>query len=277
MNYIEKTICVEAGLEAKFSIYLQSYSNDLYIKERPMVLILPGGGYSHTSEREAEPFAFAWLAAGYHAAVIHYSVTTRSENVKYPSHLYQIGAAMAMIREHADEWHVISDKIVVQGFSAGGHLAASYGIMWNRGFIADKLGVSNEILKPNALLLCYPVITSGPYAHRGSFEHLLKDDYDRLVDEMSLENQDLSDMPPAFLWTTDGDQAVPAENSLMMALAMRKQNIPLELHMFRRGNHGLGLANELTLSNYQSENEPTVAPWFDLAVTWIRTLWSEKE
>lgn len=98
-----------------------------------------------------------------------------------------------------EEFHIDADRMVVQGASAGGHLAASYGVFWKKKtFLAEMLHTTPEMLKPNGMILSYPVITSGPKAHRGSFENLLGDRYDVLVDEMSLENQVDADTPARF-------------------------------------------------------------------------------
>ena len=157
---------------------------------RPVIVICPGGGYGMVSDREAEPIAMRFLGAGYHAVILRYSVAPAAH---YPTALRQLAWTVAYLREHAAEYHIDPNKVVVAGFSAGGHLAASYGVFWKKKtFLAEELGVDAEQLRPNGLLLSYPVITSGPKAHRGSFTKLLGDRYDELVDEMSLENQSAS-------------------------------------------------------------------------------------
>ncbi len=174
---------------------------------RPVIVICPGGGYEWVSEREAEPIALKFVGAGYHAVVLHYSVAPAAH---YPTALRQLAWTVAHLREHAAEYHIDPNKVVVAGFSAGGHLAASYGVFWKKKtFLAEELGVDAEQLRPNGLLLSYPVITSGPKAHRGSFTNLLGDRYDELVDEMSLENQVSLDTPKTFLWHTAPDDCVP--------------------------------------------------------------------
>ena len=140
-----------------------------------------------TSDREAEPVAIQYIAKGYQAAILRYSV----KPAKYPLALLQLAKAVAHLREYADEYHIDTEKIVVQGFSAGGHLACSLGVFWKKPFLSETLGVSAEQIRPNGMILCYPVITSGEYAHRGSFEALLGEDaYDpEKRKEQSLELQ----------------------------------------------------------------------------------------
>ena len=152
---------------------------------RPVIVICPGGGYGMVSDREAEPIAMRFLGAGYHAVILRYSVAPAAH---YPTALRQLAWTVAYLREHAAEYHIDPNKVVVAGFSAGGHLAASYGVFWKKKtFLAEELEVDAKQLRPNGLLLSYPVITSGPKAHRDSFKNLLGDQYDNLVDEMSLE------------------------------------------------------------------------------------------
>jgi len=267
MIYKEFEIKENGSLEgAKLTVYIQEPSESLFIKERPLILLCPGGGYSYTSDREAEPLALAFLAKGYHTAILRYSCHPAT----YPTALLELGRSVLIIREHASEWHVKEDSIVIQGCSAGGHLAASFCCMWNESFMAEGLGVSSkEALRPNGLILCYPVITSGEFAHRDSFVKLLGDRYDELIDEVSLENRVSDSVPRTFMWHTFTDQAVPAENSLLFATALRKAGVSTELHIFPEGCHGLALASRLTLSMQEKELAPACEPWIDMAGRWM--------
>ncbi len=253
---------------ANLEMYIQEYTDEIAIDDRPLVLICPGGGYEFTSKREAEPIALSFMAKGFHAAVLWYSVFP----AHYPTALYELGKSVSIIRENAAKWHVNPNKIVILGCSAGGHLAANYGCEWNDGFIEDSINKTAEEIRPNGLILCYPVITSGVHAHRSSFEKLLGDRYDELVDKMSLETRVNSDVPPVFMWHTFEDGSVPVENSLLFATALRQNNIKTELHIFPEGGHGLSLANELTLSQWKKEDVKAVTVWIDLATTWLKNL-----
>ena len=267
MIYKEFEIGEKGSLKgAKLTVYIQEPSESLYIKERPLILLCPGGGYGFTSDREAEPMALAFMAKGYHTAILRYSCHPAT----YPTALLELGRSVLIIRENAKEWNVKKDSIVVQGCSAGGHLAASYSCMWKEGFIEEGLLVNDaEMLRPNGLILCYPVITSGEFAHRDSFVKLLGDRYDELVDEMSLESRVNQDVPRTFMWHTFSDQSVPVENSLLFATALRKAGISTELHIFPEGCHGLSLANKLTLSMQEKELSPSCEPWIDMACRWM--------
>lgn len=267
MIYKEYPIKVEGSNDnAHLTTYLITHSEEIRYDKRPLIIICPGGGYSWVSEREAEMLALQWTAFGYHAAVLYYSV----EPAVYPTALLELATAVKMMKENAKEWHIDADKILVEGSSAGGHLAASYGMFWSRSFIAQKLNTSSEMLRPAGMILNYPVITSGKYAHDDSFHSLLAGDYDKLKDEMSLENQVGADTPPAFIWHTNEDGLVPAENSLLLALAMRKQRIPVELHLYAKGGHGLSLADERTNGMDGFGNVKECQSWMTLADTWLK-------
>lgn len=250
-------------------LYLLDKSPEINIDKRPLVLICPGGGYGMTSDREAEPIAMQFLASGYHAAILRYSCSP----ARYPTALLQLGASVKYLREHQEEFHIDPDKIIVQGSSAGGHLAASFGVFWKKKtFLAEILETNPETIRPNGLMLSYPVITSGIKTHGGSMENLLGERREELLSEMSLENQVDQDTPPTFLWHTASDDCVPVENSLLFFGALHKNGIPAELHIYPHGGHGLGLANELTanIEGYGIQEE--CQSWIELAKTWLSKL-----
>ena len=263
----EYPIQVEGSIkDAKLTTYLISHSESIDITARPMIIICPGGGYEYVSDREGEMLALQWAAYGYHAAVLRYSIAP----AVYPTALLELASVVKMMKEHAKEWHIMPDKILVQGSSAGGHLAANYAMFWKKSFLSEKLGVSSDMLRPAGVILNYPVISSGEYAHEGSFRKLLGSDYDTMKEELSLENQVTDDMPPAFIWHTNEDGTVPAENSLFLALAMREKGISVELHLYAKGGHGLSLADERTVSRERKEIIPECQSWITLANTWMK-------
>ena len=270
MIYKEFSIKEDGSLEgAKLTVYIQEYSDKLKNNERPMIIICPGGAYSYTSDREAEPLALSFLAKGYHAAVLRYSCAP----AVFPTALCELGRSILIIRENAEEWHVKGDSIVIQGSSAGGHLAASFACMWMDDFLAKAMNISyaDRIkLRPNGLMLCYPVITSGKHAHQESIQNLLGESYLELKEMMSLENAVNEHVPRTFIWHTFGDGSVPVQNSMLFANALIEQGINTELHIFPEGGHGLALGNELTLGNEGKELEPSVTVWVDLAATWMK-------
>ena len=253
--------------EARLITYMRDIRETSFVKERPCVLIMPGGGYNHLSvEKEGESFAMQMCAMGYHAAVLEYSVAPAT----YPTQLLEVARAIKIIREHAKEWKVDPNKIFVCGSSAGGHLAANYGCCWHEDFVAEAMGVSDkEILRPNGMILCYAVATSGENGHRGSFVNLCGDRYDELVDKISIEKIVNEYTPRAFIWHTFTDKSVPVENALLLASALRKQDIPFELHIYPVGKHGLGLADWTTQNGEGTGTEPQCQSWIRLLKTWL--------
>lgn len=234
-------------------------------KSRGAVIVVPGGGYEMTSDREAEPVAMKFAAAGYHTFILWYRVKPE----KYTDPLEDLARTVALIRSHAEKWRVDPDDITLCGFSAGGHLAASLGVFWDKPFLSDIMGTAPESYRPNRLILSYPVITSGPMAHRGSFVNLSGGD-ESVWPLFSLENQVSKTTPPTFLWHTANDPAVPVENSLLFATSLSAYNIPFELHIFPDGPHGLSVAEEFTSAGNPAMCAPDCAIWAPMAVRWLK-------
>jgi acetyl esterase/lipase len=232
---------------------------------RPAVLILPGSGYFQCSPREAEALALRFNAAFYHAFVLWYSCDPR----RHPIPILDCERALTVIRENAAAWTVDSRRVGVMGFSAGGHLALSAAIFRNQGFAAAP-GINPGYSRPDALMLCYPVISSGEYAHRGSFDCLLGTSSDpALLDLLSLENHIDVSLPPVFLWHTYTDDAVPVENSFFLASALKRAGVPLEMHIFPEGRHGLSLAIPEVSDGDPGNINAHAAQWFGLCLNWL--------
>lgn len=271
---IHKKIEIKArGMEAVGNLYTYFLDSSIEMRpneKRPVILMCPGGGYEMTSDREAEPMAMQFLAMGYHVAILRYSVCP----VRYPAALLQVAESVLYLKEHADEYHIDPEKIVVQGCSAGGHLAANYGIAWNSPFLTKRMGMENdpEKLRVAGLLLCYPVITSGEKAHEESFRNLLGEQYEEKKEELSLENQVTPDTPPTFLWHTATDETVPVENSLYFFQACLQQGVSAELHIYPVGGHGLSLANEETCRANGIGVQKECQSWIGLAQTWLEEI-----
>lgn len=261
------------GYQPTMTLYLPDNSSEIEAdRKRPTVVICPGGGYGITADREAEGVAFQFIAADCNAVVVRYSCNP----AHFPCQLMEVAFAISKIRENAKEWNVDTDKISVMGFSAGGHLAASYGTLWNRDFIKEYFGFENAENKPNGMILCYPVISGiSEKSHRGSFISLLgeKADDAELLELLSPEKQVSADTPKAFIWHTFEDGGVPVENSLMMASALAEKKINTELHIFPHGWHGLSLANNIVLhpDTYKGEYDE-VQVWIDMAIRWLKNL-----
>jgi acetyl esterase/lipase len=223
------------------------------------VIVFPGGGYSHRSAHEGEPVARRFNEAGLSAFVLQYRVKPN----RHPAPLLDARRAVRLVRSRAAEWGIDPGKIAICGFSAGGHLAASAGVHCDLPIAGDHDSLMAFSARPDALILSYPVIASGPFRHKGSFNLLLGEpNPPESMALMSLEDQVTTATPPAFLWHTSDDQAVPVENSLLFARALADHDVPFELHVYPHGRHGLNLAL----------GDPHVATWSDLCVQWLESM-----
>lgn len=225
----------------------------------PCVLVCPGGGYGHLAPHEGGTLAEALNARGLHAAVLTYRLGSAGH--RHPAMLQDAQRGMRLIRHHAAAWGVRPDAVAVMGFSAGGHLASTLTVHWQR-FTSEQDDLAATIsARPDAAILCYPVLfLTDDWCHGGSRKNLLGDPADaELVEQLSTPRQVTAECPPCFLWHTADDGSVPVENSLFFAAACRAARVPVELHVYESGRHGLGLALEL----------PEVATWFDHAVAFL--------
>lgn len=252
---------------------IKAYIPDVYeevhpSKKRPTIVIFPGGGYGHHSVREAEPVALAFNRMGFNACVVTYSVAP----MEFPAALLDACQALVTLCENEEKWHVDTENIFLCGFSAGSHLAASVGIYQKADFVTEYF---KKLPKIRGLILSYPVISSGEFAHKGSVENVLgkkirnSDKAAYYEDIISLEKHVHAEVPPVFMWHTNEDTSVPAENSLLFALALRKQHVSVEYHLFEKGIHGIALANRETSfadgRHFQQENQN----WITMCETWI--------
>lgn len=235
------------------------------VSPKGAVIICPGGGYSFLSPREAAPVARAINACGYHAFVLYYET---EKEILGDLPLHQLGEAVAYVRQNAVYYDLEGKKILVGGFSAGGHLAASLGILWNR---KEYFPEGTDLLahKPDGMILCYPVITSGEAAHRRSMVRLAGEDREAQK-RYSLELHVDQDAIPAFIWGTAADDGVSVENSLLLLAALTKAKIPVEYHLYPYGVHGLSLATE-EVAEREKDRYPDmhVARWIQECRYWM--------
>lgn len=227
---------------------------------RGAVVVLPGGGYGGRAEHERTPIAEFFNQAGFHAFILDYRVAPN----RHPAPLLDACRAVRIVRSRATEWRVKPDKIAALGFSAGGHLTGSLALFHDAEYLRGIDPLENNVsARPDAFVLCYPVISSAEFGHAGSFKNLLGPEAtEQARRALSLELHVREDTPPAFLWHTADDQGVPVRNSLEFAKALREKNVPFELHVFPHGNHGLGLA----------PNDPHIAKWANLCAEWLKGL-----
>ena len=255
------------GRDAVLDCYLPYNMPEMHreAQKRKTLLICPGGGYSFVSEREGEPIAVHFLAAGYNEFVRHYSVDVP----RFPAQICEVAAAVELIRARADEWNCDAERLALLGFSAGGHLAAHYATAFDCAAVRAFFPASRNV---NAVLLGYPVITAETgVTHAGSFEHLCGH-FPLTADEeaqFSCDRLVRDDTPPTFLWHTAADKTVPVANSLRYAAALAAHGVPFELHVYPFGWHGLSTADAETAANPLPKNIQPVHGWLADAVRFL--------
>ena len=277
---IHETISLENSKNSSITTYiLQNYPKFSAERIRPLVLVIPGGGYSHYGEREQEAVAIRMNALGFHAAVLHYTLAP----MRFPEALCDAANAVALIRKNAEKWRVDSEKIILCGFSAGGHLAASLGCFWNSAFLKNFVNHSPEEIRPNFLILSYPVVTADEkFCHEGSIQNVIgsisKDEAAQICaslgknsmrEVVSIEKNISADFPPAFIWHTKQDEAVPAKNTILLANALYDAGIEFEYHLFNRGKHALALASAETANPDGTNAESECTVWPELFKNWF--------
>lgn len=235
--------------------------------KRPAVIVVPGGGYQFVSVREGEPVAFEFLNRGFHAFILKYTIGGEN-GCPYPEQLLELSAAVDYIKKHAEEWKVDGNVFVV-GFSAGGHLTANLAVEHQS--VSQKYGKPLDC-KPTAVGLSYPVISS-EHGHIGSYDALLcgysEEAKEELLKTLNLDQAVTEDTPPAFIWTTAQDTCVPPDNALRFALALDKQRINYELHVYPRGGHGLSTAKPDVNQGLTPEME-RASRWLDDCAAFFR-------
>ena len=268
---------------ASFDTYLLHNSKEYNVdKKRPLVIVCPGGGYTFTSEREAEPIALKFNSVGIHSVVLWYTTHDHVKNTPRNA-LIELARTIKYVKEHAKEWYVDPNKIIVCGFSAGGHLALQIATRWHEHWLAKEAKTTNEQLRVNLIIPCYP----SAFATR--FE---KDDYgfahqliqnpntanERMFGAYNPSDTDVNEYncllhvsnytPPMFIWHTYEDALVNVSNSLMLGTKLREFNIPFELHIFERGEHGLALCDRTTARKPSHHNQHVIH-WFSLCEEWL--------
>ena len=208
-----------------------------------VVVVCPGGGYGGLAAHEAEPIAHWLNDLGITAVVLRYRL---GPEYHHPAMLQDAARAIRTTRANARTWEVDPARVAILGFSAGGHLAATAGTHFDAGDPAAADPVDRQSSRPDRMILVYPVISmKEPMTHAGSKRNLLgTNPTPDLVELLSNETQVKADTPPTFIAHTDADTVVPAENPLLFTLALRKARVPVELHLFERGPHGLGLGRD---------------------------------
>lgn len=235
---------------------------------RDALLVIPGGGYASVcSDREGEPIALAFMPHGFNSFVLHYSVGKKP----FPIQLVQASKAILHIKENAKEYNIDSERVFAVGFSAGGHLAASLGTMWELADIYKEAPMPHGINRPKGMMLIYPVI-SAKYETE-SFVNLWHGcPTDEEKGKVSIENQVSEKTCPAFIMHTANDQRVDIRHSLVMMDALATHGISFEAHIYPDAPHGVALGNRITKCGVDKWENPAIAKWVEQAAYWAKNM-----
>ena len=259
--------------KTKEDVYLDAYVADkIGSYKRGALLVIPGGAYwAVCSDREGEPIAMAFMPHGYNCFVLHYSVARTGQ---FPCQLIEATRAIKHIKDHAEEYGIDPERLFVVGFSAGGHLAASTGVLWKLDEVYESVPMPYGYNKPRGVMLIYPVISPRLEHHFSSFTHLWCNDEpteEQKARSAIDENVD-SDSAPAFMFHTADDGGVDVRNVLRLANAYSDAKIPYEMHIYPHGPHGIALANEITEAGNDYWVDERISEWVRLAAGWAKQL-----
>ena len=225
------------------------------------MVICPGGGYAHLAPHEGNDYALWLNQHGVTCFVLKYRLG--SSGYRHPAMLQDAARAVRLVRSRAADWKVDPQRVGIMGSSAGGHLASTLMTHFDSGQPDAADPVDRQGSRPDLGILCYPVITLGEYTHQGSKVNLLgTNPPPELVRSLSNELGVTSNTPPCFIWTTFEDKAVPMENTMLFAGALRKNRVPFDLHVYEKGGHGMGLKDKSPFANPH--------PWAGDCLFWLR-------
>ena len=249
--------------------YVQAYihepNSEMERDEFPSVVVVPGGSYWTTSEREAEPVAMRFYASGYNVFVLRYTTTHKPKDhtptgiTPYPICYKELGAVVDLIKKKPKGWY-LDGKVIVVGFSAGGHLTATLSTRYD-----DKLVSDGRQCKPDATILVYPVITGGEFAHRSSFEQLTGTSDIAVHQVESVENYVHKGMSPVYICHAMDDDGVDVRNSLLFVSKLAEYKVDCECHVYPKGRHGFSTATNLVNTPYEH-----TASWVDEALNFLK-------
>lgn len=233
-------------LDEKTNVTLTAYIQDVggeftNISRRPVILILPGGGYQACSAREADPVAMAYLKAGYHACILRYSV---GENAAWPKPLEDYEKAMELIRSKEEEWHLYPDKIAVIGFSAGGHLAASAAVMSKN--------------RPAAAILGYALTGDDAKMYNPKAPDTVA-----YVDKKTC---------PCFLFAARNDEIVPVMNTIKFMEVLAEADVSFESHIYSYGPHGFSTCDSSVADLDARVYCRRIPQWVNDSIEWLKEI-----
>lgn len=251
---------------------------DAYVAEatpeftRKAILIVPGGAYKHVAPCESEPVAQAFMPYGYNAFVLHYTCG-KDSGKPFPAHLIEATLAIKHIKDNAEEYGIDPEELFVIGFSAGGHLAASTGILWKRPDVLAAADVPHGYARPKGIMLMYPMISSDysnckTYTNAWGTLFCCDEPTPEQLCSASVEKHVDAESSPAFIMHTFNDPTVDVRNMMALGMAYGEAGVPFEMHILPDGPHGLSVANGITAAGRPRYINPAFGEWVHLCTAW---------
>lgn len=264
MQIIKQSLADEHyATHATLTGYIQTPTPRSPWQEFPPLIIVPGGSMTHIPPEESEKTALAFAARGYQTFILRYSFLDEAQPL-YPKPLIDLARAVQLVKHHRQEWH-LRKTLFILGFSAGGHITALYNDYWSSQWFSALTGITNEMMRPTKIVLGYPVIDlDAGFPRNPATVRQWASDSDKYSASRHVNAQNV----PTFIWHTMDDQFVPVQNALNYSRALKKYQIPQELHLFTHGPHGMDIANEL-VAHHADGAQPHVAHWVELADEWL--------
>jgi len=274
------------GIKGEATYYLHEPSSEINPNQKyPVMIVVPGGGYVWTSDREAEPIASEFYAKNYHAVIVKYStegweaydksILPENPSSVFPQPLVELTKVIANLKSKEEEWHIDTENINLIGFSAGGNLVAQLAVYWKQKWLEELTGFSRESYKPKNIAAAYPVLDflgiddeHSDLVYHASLGTINPSEEEKL--KISPVHHVDEDTIPMFLWHTTEDPIVSSMNSLKMALELEKSKVPYELHVYQRGIHGISLGDKRT-SRKENQINKHAQSWLRILFSWLES------
>ena len=278
---------------ATYTVYLADQMPETARPKRPCAIVVGGGAFQLVAKHEQEPVALEFLARGFQAVTLDY-VTNETGDVSYPNPEADLARMVATVRANAEEWNIDSAKVVVVGFSAGGHICATLATRWKKGPFMTLAEARPEDIRPDAVVLGYPLLDLRikrdeqlrdpridlrvPKTGGKTGRDLLNEYFAMLLGADATEEAFIDfcptthvsrDMPPTFAWAASDDRTCPVSQLYDFASAMARERVVNEVHVFDRGGHGLSVANGNTATADNADRAEAVRAWVPLAIDFL--------
>lgn len=253
----------DVGNDSYIEVFLNEPNPEINIEPRPAMVVVPGGAYEFVSYREGEPIVFSFMAEGFNCFLLKYTT-----HVKYPIPQNELALALKYINEHSEELNIRKYHVSIVGFSAGGHLTASYSLLYKE--LGNNLGIKDDkLLRPHSIVLSYSVNTTLIDTYSKTKDVITGGD-ENLMKKLDVPSQLDSSYPPTYIWTTKNDTCVPQEHTLIMIEALKKNHVKYESIIFENADHGGSLFNHAVYNHdYPFDNVKENRLWVIYASDFI--------